>query len=64
MPEGGLVSKKRLGWEKRWIPSLGGAQEWSHRVALGLAGAAGPSQRVAREWSQSQANPYASPVSQ
>lgn len=49
---------------KEMDPSLGGAQEWSHRVALGLAGAAGPSQRVAREWSQSQANPYASPVSQ
>lgn len=33
---------------KRWIPSLGGALERSHRVGLGLAGAAGPSHRVAR----------------
>lgn len=32
----------------KWILSLGVALEKSHRVALGLAGAAGPSHRVTR----------------
>lgn len=46
---------------KRWIPSLEAARERSHRVALGLAGAAGPSHRAARVESAKKAH-IASPV--